>query len=235
MIRIRASDDRGQANFGWLQSRHSFSFGSYFDANHMGFGPLRVINEDQVAPGKGFDTHGHRDMEILSYVLEGALEHKDSTGTGSVIRAGEIQRMTAGSGILHSEYNHSSDSPVHFLQIWILPDQTNLEPSYEQKKLDPSSLTNNFGLIAGPLGSATNVKIHQDASLYVNKLETGKQNAFCLKPDRCAWLQIARGAIEANGQTLEQGDGAALTDESKLTCIATQDAEILLFDLPANF
>lgn len=232
MITIRASEDRGNADFGWLKSKHSFSFGSYFDPDHVGFGPLRVINEDRVKPGAGFDTHGHRDMEILSYVLDGALEHKDNTGTGSVIRRGEIQRMTAGSGILHSEYNHSREEPVHFLQIWIQPDRQGLEPGYEQKAFSNEAISNGLTLVAGPQGGDNVVKIHQDARLYVSQIDAGKSVDFNLSDDRSIWIQLAAGEITVNGQRMEAGDGAAITDEQKLEIAASSNAELLLFDLP---
>lgn len=234
MITVRASEARGKADFGWLRSKHSFSFGSYFDPAHVGFGPLRVINEDQVVPGAGFDTHGHRDMEILSYVLDGALEHKDNTGTGSVIRPGEIQRMTAGSGILHSEYNHSKDEPVHFLQIWIHPDKEGLDPGYEQKEFDAQLAVNSLQLIASPEGSETAVKIHQDARLFVSKLETGKQVEFDQDSSRGVWLQVAKGEVAVNGNNLREGDGASIVNESNLELVALQDSEVLLFDLPLD-
>ncbi len=232
MISIRASEDRGKADFGWLKSRHSFSFGNYFDPAHMGFGPLRVINEDRVVPGAGFDTHGHRDMEIISYVLEGALEHKDSTGTGSVIRAGDIQRMSAGTGILHSEYNHSDKDPVHFLQIWIMPDRNGVEPGYEQKKLDMEAAHNGLALVAGPEAGESVVKIHQDARMYVSRLDAGSALEFELKPGRGVWVQVARGDLSINGRVLIEGDGAAIRDEQKLLIEAGSEAEIMLFDLP---
>ncbi len=234
MITVRASEARGKADFGWLRSKHSFSFGSYFDPAHVGFGPLRVINEDKVVPGAGFDTHGHRDMEILSYVLDGALEHKDNTGTGSVIRPGEIQRMTAGSGILHSEYNHSKEEPVHFLQIWIHPDNEGLDPGYEQKTFDAQSAVNTLQLIASPEGSDSAVKIHQDARLFVSKLQAGKQVEFAPKSRRGVWLQIAKGELTVNGNALREGDGAAIVNEANLELLALQDSELLLFDLPLD-
>jgi redox-sensitive bicupin YhaK (pirin superfamily) len=232
MINIRPADDRGKASFGWLDSRHTFSFGHYYDARHMGFGPLRVINEDRVKPGAGFDTHGHRDMEILSYVIEGALAHKDNTGTGSVIRRGDIQRMTAGSGILHSEFNDSKEQPVHFLQIWIQPDQQNLQPGYEQKTLDPAQQKNRLALIAAPAGGEHAVRIHQDARIYVSELEAGKAVEYAAAAERGVWLQLIRGTISVAGNTLQAGDGAQFTDETSLHIEAAQDAEFLLFDLP---
>jgi redox-sensitive bicupin YhaK (pirin superfamily) len=201
----------------------------------MNFGPLRVINEDKVKPGAGFDTHGHRDMEIISYVLEGALEHKDSTGTGSVIRPGDIQRMSAGSGILHSEYNHSKEEPVHFLQIWIMPNETGIDPGYEQKRFaDDPDLRNGLKLVAGPKGSDTAVKLHADARLFVSQLDAGNSVYFDIDPGRGIWLQVARGEVSIDDQRLAQGDGASLTEESAVTITAESDAEFLLFDLPEH-
>ena len=234
MITVGASEARGNADFGWLRSKHSFSFGSYFDPQHNGFGPLRVINEDRVIGGAGFDTHGHRDMEILSYVLDGALEHKDNTGTSSVIRPGEIQRMTAGRGVLHSEYNHSKDDPVHFLQIWIHPDQNGLEPGYEQKAFDADGAANKLQLIASPEGTGSAVKIHQDARLYVSRLDADKSVTFSPENNRRLWVQVARGEISVNDESLREGDGAAVVNEADLTITALQDAEVLLFDLPLD-
>lgn len=232
MITVRASEARGNADFGWLRSKHSFSFGSYFDPAHVGFGPLRVINEDRVVPGAGFDTHGHRDMEIISYVLDGALEHKDNTGTGSVIRPGEIQRMTAGKGILHSEYNHSKQDPVHFLQIWIHPDRAGLEPAYEQKAFDAASAANQLQLIASPEGNGSAVKLHQNARIYVSRLDAGNSVSFSSAEGRGIWIQVATGKLKVNDESLREGDGAAIVNETNLSITAVQDGEILLFDLP---
>ncbi len=234
MITVRASEARGNADHGWLRSKHSFSFGSYFDPAYVGFGPLRVINEDRVVPGAGFGTHGHRDMEIVSYVLDGALEHKDNTGSGSVIRPGEIQRMTAGRGILHSEYNHSKQDPVHFLQIWINPSQKGLEPGYEQKAFEAADAANQLQLIASPEGSGSAVKIHQDANIYVSRLGAGNNMNFSIDDNRQAWIQLARGEVSVNDTSLREGDGAAIVNEAKLSITALQDAEILLFDLPVD-
>lgn len=232
MMTIRPAQERGKANFGWLDSSHTFSFGHYFDANHMGFGPLRVINEDRVKPGAGFDTHGHRDMEILSYVIEGALEHKDNTGTGSVIKRGDIQRMTAGSGILHSEFNHSKKEPVHFLQIWIEPDRQNLEPGYEQKALSPERPGNDLELIASPEGGEHAVRIHQDAKVYLGELEPGRDLRYRTEETRGLWLQVVAGEISVNGESLKHGDGAQFIQITGVHIKATSDAEFLLFDLP---
>jgi len=232
MMTIRPANARGKANFGWLDSNHSFSFGHYYDARHMGFGPLRVINEDRVKPGAGFDTHGHRNMEILSYVISGALEHKDSTGTGSVIRRGDIQRMSAGSGILHSEFNHSQESQVHFLQIWIEPAQANIAPGYEQKTLDPAAQKNTLALIASPDGGDHAVRIHQDARLYVSQLGAGHAVNHVITADRGAWLQVISGALIVNGAAVGAGDGVSLSLETVIGIEAGADSEFLLFDLP---
>ncbi len=231
MITIRNSNDRGAADFGWLKSKHSFSFGSYYDPKHVSFGPLRVINEDRVTPGAGFDTHGHRDMEILSYVLEGELEHKDNTGTGSVIKPGDIQRMSAGSGILHSEFNHSKENPVHFLQIWIKPNRTGIEPGYEQKHFASKEVKNQFNLVAGPEASESSVKIHQDAALYVGKLDEGISVVFNTNVKRGVYVQVVKGSVVVNGQTLVVGDGAQITDEVNISVRAIEESEVLLFDL----
>lgn len=231
MINIRRSSERGGGNFGWLNTRHSFSFDSYYDPKYMGFRSLRVINEDWVAPGQGFPAHPHRDMEIITYVLEGALEHKDSLGTGSVIRPGDGQRMSAGRGIRHSEMNASDTDKVHLLQIWIMPDRPGHEPSYEQKAFPESEKRGKLRLIAGPNGKDGSVTIHQDAKLYVSLLAPGEEVAHDLAKARHAWLQVAKGAVELNGTKLEQGDGAAISDEQKLAIKGAQDAEILLFDL----
>lgn len=231
MINLRRSNERGGGDFGWLNTRHSFSFDTYYDLKHMGFRSLRVINEDWVAPGQGFPTHPHRDMEIITYVLEGALEHKDSLGTGSIIRPGDGQRMSAGRGIRHSEANPSSTDPVHLLQIWILPDRPGHEPSYEQKAFPESEKRGKLRLIAGPDGRDGSVTIHQDARLYVALLAPGQEVAHDLDKGRHAWLQVAKGAAELNGKALAQGDGAAVSDETKLQIRGTEEAEILLFDL----
>jgi hypothetical protein len=231
MINIRRSNERGGGNFGWLNTRHSFSFDSYYDPKHMGFRSLRVINEDFVAPGEGFPAHPHRDMEIITYVLEGALEHKDSLGTGSVIRPGDGQRMSAGKGIRHSEMNASDTEKVHLLQIWIMPDRPGHEPSYEQKTFPEDEKRGKLRLVAGPDGEDGSVTIHQDAKLYVSLLKPGEEVSHELAKGRHAWLQVAKGAIEVNGKPLEQGDGAAISDEQKLAIKGTKDAEVLLFDL----
>ncbi|MEM1240813.1 MAG: pirin family protein [Cyanobacteria bacterium P01_H01_bin.26] len=232
MITIRAASTRGNANFGWLDSRHTFSFGSYYDPAHMGFSSLRVINEDKVAPGQGFPTHSHRDMEIISYVVDGALEHKDSIGNGSVIRPGDVQRMSAGTGISHSEYNASKDSPVHFLQIWILPESQGIEPGYEQTYFSPEEKQGTLRLVGSRDGRDGSVTIHQDMSLYAARLATDEQVAHKLPTNRAAWLQVVRGGIALNGQLLSAGDGAAITATPELVIQGqSDDAEILLFDL----
>lgn len=226
-IQLRPADERGRTQLSWLDSRHSFSFNEYYDPENMGFRELRVINEDWVAPGKGFGTHPHRDMEILTYVLEGALEHRDSMGSSSVIRPGEVQHMSAGTGVTHSEFNHSPDAPVHLLQIWILPNRKGLKPSYEQKTV--GDLRGGFHLIAG--GDNGAVKIHQDVQLYAARLAPGEQATHKLAPERHAWVQVARGTIKLNGKEMKAGDGAAVTGEDAITCKAEEASEVLLFDL----
>ncbi|MBA3913500.1 MAG: pirin family protein [Acidobacteriales bacterium] len=231
MIQIRRSSERGGGDYGWLNTRHTFSFDQYYDPSYMGFRSLRVINEDVVAPAEGFPFHAHRDMEIITYVLEGKLEHKDSLGTGSVILPGDGQRMSAGRGIRHSEMNGSATEPVHLLQIWIMPGRKNIEPSYEQKSFAEAEKRNRLRLIASPDGAEGSVTIHQDARLYVSLLETGKTVSHALQEGRGAWLQVAKGGVKLNGQPLEQGDGAAIENESQLDFEGTQDSELLLFDL----
>lgn len=232
MISLRKAQDRGHFNHGWLDTYHTFSFADYYDPGQMGFSVLRVINEDRVAPGKGFATHGHRDMEIITYVLEGALEHKDSLGTGSVIRPGEVQRMSAGSGITHSEFNHSGTEPVHFLQIWILPDRKGLPPDYEQKFFAPQERFGRWRLVASPDGSQGSVAIHQDAFLYVTELKDAESVDHRLAPGRSAYLQLARGRATVNGQALSAGDGARISDETDIRLTGQNGTEALLFDLP---
>lgn len=231
MITIRPSNERGGGNYGWLNTRHSFSFDQYYDPRHMGFRSLRVINEDVVAPGGGFPTHPHRDMEIITYVLQGALEHKDSLGTGSIIRPGDGQRMSAGRGIRHSEANASESDAVHLLQIRIMPSKAGIEPSYEQKAFPESEKRGKLRVIASPDGREGSVTINQDASLFVSLVSPGQQVSHELGKGRYAWLQVAKGAIELNGKVLKQGDGAAVEEESKLTIKGVEEAEILLFDL----
>jgi len=231
MITVRPGNERGSSKFDWLDSRHSFSFGGYHDPQHMGFSDLRVINEDRVIPGKGFPTHSHRDMEIITYVLEGALAHKDSTGTSSVIRVGDVQRMSAGTGISHSEYNASQTEPVHFLQIWIMPNETGLKPGYEQRSFDLEKNSGSWVLVAAPDARDGAVRVHQDAELSLAVLPKGKELTYSLKPGRRAWLQVARGKTSLNGSALEAGDGAAISEERLLKIKALENAEILLFDL----
>ncbi|MGF1496217.1 MAG: pirin family protein [Elainellaceae cyanobacterium] len=234
MITLRPGQERGAANFGWLDSRHTFSFGNYYDPNHMGFADLRVINEDKVAPGQGFGRHGHRDMEIISYVLDGALEHKDSIGTGSVIRPGDVQRMSAGTGILHSEYNASQTEPVHFLQIWILPEKKGIEPGYEQKNFAEAEKQGTLRLVGSRDGREGSITIHQDVNLYATTLGDSETVNYALANGRVAWLQVARGALRLNGQLLSAGDGAAISQEALISLQGTSDrAEALLFDLVA--
>ena len=231
MLTIRKAEDRGHANHGWLNTYHTFSFANYYEPKHMGFRALRVINEDRVSPGNGFGTHGHRDMEIITYVLEGALEHKDSIGTGSVIQPGEVQRMSAGTGILHSEFNHSKTESVHFLQIWLLPEKEGLPPSYEQRNFAPAKTPGKLHLVAARDGRDAAVTVHQDVDLYAAVLEPGDRVSHSLQPQRHAWVQVARGAITLNGLSLDKGDGAAISEETDVVIEATTDAEILLFDL----
>jgi quercetin 2,3-dioxygenase len=234
MITIRPSTARGAANFGWLDSRHTFSFGNYYDPEHMGFASLRVINEDKVAPGHGFPTHGHRNMEIVTYVLEGALEHKDNIGNGSIMRPGDVQRMSAGTGILHSEFNPSDADPVHLLQIWILPGQNGLKPSYEQTHFPVAEKQGKLRLIGSPEGRDGSVTIHQDVNLYATVLSEGETVTHSIAPDRALWVQVARGAVQLNDRLLYAGDGAAIAQEDTLTLGSTADAsEVLIFDMAA--
>ena len=232
MITIRPAEERGQAKLGWLDSRHCFSFGEYHDPKQMGFGPLRVINEDRVQPGAGFDTHGHRDMEIISYVLEGALEHKDSMGNGSIIRPGEVQLMSAGTGVRHSEFNPSPREPVHFLQIWLRPQTEGLEPSYAQKNFAVAERQGKLRLVVAPDGRDGSLPIHQDAEIYASMLGEGEKLAHRFRAGRKGWVQVARGSIDLNDEWLRSGDGAALSDLSDVTITAHEAAELLLFDLP---
>lgn len=231
MITFRDRMARGQSRTGWLDSRHSFSFADYRDPAHMGFRSLRVINEDRVVPGAGFPRHGHRDMEIVSYVLAGELEHKDSLGNGAVIRPGDVQRMTAGTGILHSEFNPSATAPVHFLQIWIIPDRAGLPPSYEQTAFPAAERRGRLRLVAAPDGAEGAVTLHQDARLYVASLAAGERVTHTLGRGRGAWLQVARGIVTLNGTEMREGDGAAAEEEPALSVAADTDAEVLLFDL----
>jgi len=233
MINIRHAAERGTANFGWLDSRHTFSFGDYYDPKQMGFGPLRVINEDRVRPGAGFGTHAHQNMEIISYVLEGALEHKDSIGTGSVIRPGDVQIMSAGTGIRHSEFNHSVTEPVHFLQIWVVPDREGISPRYEQKTFPDADKRGGLRLVGSPDGRDGSIVIYQDVELLAALLDAGDQVTHALRPGRRAWLQVVRGAVVVNGHELATGDGVALEGEAALAVKAkAEGTEILVFDLP---
>jgi redox-sensitive bicupin YhaK (pirin superfamily) len=231
MVNIRRSGERGGGDFGWLNTRFTFSFDQYYDPRFMGFRSLRVMNEDRVQPGQGFPAHPHRDMEIITYVLEGALEHKDSLGTGAVIRPGDGQRMSAGRGIRHSEFNPSKTDPVHLLQIWITPDRPGHEPGYEQKAFPEEEKRGRLRLIASSDGKDGSVTIHQDAKLYVSLLAPGQEVKHDLTRNRHAWAQVAKGEVELNGKKLDQGDGAAISDEQKLTIKGVKDAEVLLFDL----
>lgn len=231
MITLRQSSDRGHANHGWLDSYHTFSFANYYDPNHMGFRALRVINEDWVQSGKGFGTHGHRDMEIITYVLDGVLEHKDSLGNGAVITPGEVQRMSAGTGIMHSEFNPSQTEPVHLLQIWILPDRQGLQPSYEQRAFGLEERQGKLRLIAARDGREGAVTIHQDVDLYSAVLQKGDRLSYQLQPNRYGWLQVAKGEVSLNGNALKAGDGVALSEAESLKIGTDTSAEILLFDL----
>jgi len=231
MVIIRRSEERGRADYGWLDTRHTFAFADCDDPKYRGFRNLRVINEDRVQPGQGFPTHGHRDMEIVSYVLTGALEHKDSLGTGSVIWPGDVQRMSAGTGVRHSEYNPSKDEPVHFLQLWVLPERQGLEPGYEQKHFPDDDKRGRLRLIASRDGADGSVTIHADVKIYAAVLEPGERVRHALGEDRHAWLQVARGAVTLNGRPLVHGDGAAVSGEPALAIAGAQRAEVLLFDL----
>jgi redox-sensitive bicupin YhaK (pirin superfamily) len=234
MNQIRRSNERGYADHGWLKSFHSFSFANYFDPEHVEFGPLRVINEDRVAPGQGFGTHGHRDMEIISYVLSGELAHKDSMGNGSTIRPGDVQRMSAGSGVLHSEFNPSKDQPVHFLQIWIQPDQQRIEPSYEEKRFSSEEKRGRLRVIASPNRTDGSVLIHQDTTVYAGLFNGDEQAVLKVNPGRRVYVHVARGSIVGNGTKLTAGDALKLSDTTELTLNGGQDAEVIVFDLPGQ-
>jgi redox-sensitive bicupin YhaK (pirin superfamily) len=233
MITLRKADDRGHFDHGWLDTRHTFSFASYHDDAHMGFRALRVINEDRVRPGEGFGTHGHRDMEILSYVLSGALAHQDSTGGKGVLRPGEVQRMTAGTGVMHGEFNGSREEPVHFLQIWILPDRAGHRPSYEQKLFPEAERRGRLRLVASPDAADGSLTVHQDVRVHATLLAPGESARLALAPARHAWVQVARGELTVNGEPLRAGDGAALSDERELVLAGrgSERAEALVFDL----
>ena len=231
MIQIRKAEDRGHADHGWLDTHHTFSFSTYQDPDHTRFRSLRVMNEDFVAPGQGFGTHPHHDMEIVTYVLEGALEHKDSMGNGEVLRPGEFQRMSAGTGITHSEFNPSDSEPVHLYQIWLFPERKGIEPSYEQKQFPDEEQQNRLRLVASQDAEAGSLRIHQDARIYLSSLDEGKQVSYDLKPGRHAWLQVLRGSVSVNGHSLGTSDGAAVSDETSLSIKAEDATEIMLFDL----
>lgn len=231
MIQIRKAQERGHANHGWLDTFHTFSFASYEDHNHMRFRSLRVMNEDTVAPGQGFGTHPHNDMEIVTYVLEGALEHKDSMGNGEVLRPGEFQRMSAGTGITHSEFNPSATEPVHLYQIWLFPERRGIEPSYEQKRFPEEDRHNQLQLVASRNSENGSLLIHQDARIYLSQVDSGKTITHDLPKSRYAWLQVLRGSVSLNGVPLDTSDGAAVSEETRLTIQANSDAEIMLFDL----
>jgi len=231
MVSIRHAEDRGLANLGWLDSRHTFSFGHYFDPRHMGFGPLRVINEDRVQPGQGFATHGHRDMEIISYVLAGALKHQDSMGNGSIIRPGDVQRMSAGTGVRHSEFNASDSELVHFLQIWILPESEGIEPSYEQTHFAEDEKRGRLRLVGSRDGRDGSVTIHRDVDLYATSLAEGERVTHSLGTGRKGWVQVARGSALLNGEQLYPGDGVAVDGPAELTLAGTSETELLLFDM----
>jgi len=232
MIEIRRGEERGYADHGWLKSFHSFSFANYYDPRHMGFGPLRVINEDRVAGGTGFGKHPHRDMEIISYVLSGGLEHKDSMGTGSVIRPGDVQCMSAGSGVLHSEYNHSKDDLVHFLQIWIEPDREGVKPEYQQKVFPDDAKRGKWCVIASPDARNGSVRIHQNALIFSALVDGAERLDYELTPGRKGYIHVALGDVTVNGQALHSGDAMKISNESKVVIADGKDAEILLFDLP---
>jgi redox-sensitive bicupin YhaK (pirin superfamily) len=231
MIQVRQANERGHAQHGWLDSYHSFSFADYYDPRHMGFRSLRVINEDRVAPGRGFPTHPHRDMEIVSYVLEGSLSHKDSMGTGSVIKPGDVQRMSAGTGVLHSEFNASSEDQVHFLQIWVLPERRNLPPGYEQKSFGDAEKRGKLRLVASQDGREGSVTVHQDVALYAGLFEKDEKAEHPLSPGRHAWVHVARGNARVNGVELQAGDAAQLSEEEQVVVEGVTGGEVLVFDL----
>ena len=231
MIAVRPANERGAVNMGWLDARHSFSFGSYYDPDHMGFGPLRVINEDRIEPAQGFGMHGHKDMEIVTYMIDGALAHKDSMGNGSVIRRDEVQRMTAGTGVMHSEFNHSEDDRAHLLQIWILPEVDGLDPGYEERAFTRDDKLNRLRLIASRDARAGSILIHRDVDLYASVLEAGQSLSHPLRDCRSAWIQVVNGTLSVNDQLLATGDGAAVTDIRSLDFGTVDGAEFLLFDM----
>ena len=232
MITVRPAQERGHADYGWLDTRYSFSFADYHDPQHMGFSVLRVINEDRIAPGGSFAPHPHRDMEIVTYVLSGSLAHQDSMGNGSIIRPGEIQKMSAGTGVVHSETNPSSTEPLHLLQIWILPATRGIAPGYAQQPVPPADPVTGLALVASPAGGGGAVPLHQDASLYVARLAAGGRAQLALAAGRNAWVQVARGSVSVNGTALAAGDGARLMSESRIELHAPAGTETLVFDLP---
>jgi redox-sensitive bicupin YhaK (pirin superfamily) len=232
MMIVRPREERGHADHGWLDSHHSFSFADYHDPRHMGFRTLRVINEDRVEPGRGFGTHPHRDMEIVSYVLEGGIQHRDSMGTGSVIRPGDVQRMSAGTGVTHSEFNASKTDPVHFLQIWLMPSQRGIAPGYEQKTFSVEDKQGRLRVVASPNGRDGSVQVNTDATLYAGVFGEGERAELELPAGRHAWVQVARGNVRVNGTELREGDGASLSEESRVTVEGTSGGEVLVFDLP---
>jgi len=231
MIQVRRSADRGAVNMGWLTAKHSFSFGDYYDSEHMGFGKLRVINEDRIEPAKGFGTHGHKDMEIVTYMIDGALEHKDSMGNGSVIRRGEVQRMSAGTGVMHSEFNHSSEELAHLLQIWIMPERSGITPGWEEKVFSVDDKRNRLRLIASRDAREGSLKIHQSLDLYATVLEEGESVVHALHEDRQGWVQVVTGQVDMNGTLLEAGDGASIENVRELNMTAVSNSEFLLFDM----
>lgn len=231
MITLRPAQERGHFNHGWLDTYHTFSFADYYDPNHMGFRTLRVINDDTVAPGQGFGTHGHRDMEIISYVLQGALEHKDSMGSGGVLRPGDVQRMSAGTGVLHSEFNHSQEEPVRFLQVWIHPQEKGISPRYDDRTFPIKEKRGELILIASPDGREDSLAIQQDVKVFASILDPGQSAAHRLEPNRHGWIQVARGRLRLNDQVLQRGDGASMNHESRLELEGVDETEFLLFDL----
>ena len=231
MITVRKSDERGTTKIGWLDSRHTFSFGEYYDPANESFGALRVINEDWIAGGAGFPPHPHRDMEIVTYIIEGALQHKDSSGGGGVIKPGEIQRMSAGSGIVHAEFNASAEKPCHLLQIWIMPSQRGIAPGYEQKTIDPQSVHNHFARIAAPDPRENEVRLVQDAEIWAARLDAGVEAIHALAQGRKAWLQVAKGEVKLGGEVLKAGDAAAISDQTEIAVRSNAPSEVLLFDL----
>lgn len=233
MQELRRSTERGHADHGWLNSWHSFSFAGYFDPKHVSFGPLRVINEDRVQPGQGFGTHSHRDMEIISYVLDGALAHKDSMGNGSTIRPGDVQRMSAGTGVQHSEFNPSRDEPVHFLQIWIQPDKSGIAPSYEEKRFEQAGKRGQLRLIASRDGNGGSVVVHQDVRIYAGLFDGAEKASLVVAPGRRVYVHVATGELQVNGEPLQAGDALKITDAERLELTEGHDAEVLVFDLPA--